>query len=334
MSHNTEHIDDFEYLAKQGFEKVSVKEADIKQLQKTIKNNVSFFNKGFYIASISLIIGVFIGAAIFFSVTHTVTSNSNHASKDALNNSFKNDTAVKNMIVNLDTITVLNDNFENPKINRQQSVSKQSEITAKQPIDSVIEIPAKAMEISRLLQKPIKEEKLKFIINASVFYLHDLKVTNYTTLYFKKNQFVPFNGLSADYASKGNFNQTPSHLKQSADYFLHEELANALLSFKKGNYDKCIQSLNTVATYNADDLNCSFYLGMCYYYKINYAKAISLFDKCLENVNNTFLQESNYYKALSLLENGNKTEATKLLNEIKDDGEFYAEKASAFLKSK
>jgi tetratricopeptide (TPR) repeat protein len=179
----------------------------------------------------------------------------------------------------------------------------------------------------------LTEEKIKFIINSPLTYIHDLKVSDYASLYFKKNQFVKFKerpGLSADNAGKNE--QAPtSQLKQEADYFLHQELADGLLCFKQKKYDACIVLLNKVNDFNKTDVNCDFYLGMSYYYKKNYAMSLQHFDACVNNLNNSFLQEAMYYKALSLLGQGSKKEARDLLIKIIQEKEFYSEKARVAL---
>ena len=80
------------------------------------------------------------------------------------------------------------------------------------------------------------------------------------------------------YANKEDLNKNSRvKVKQGADYFLHEEFADALLAFKKGNYGQSIYSLNVISGYNDNDINCNFYLGMSYYYKKNYEKANEYF---------------------------------------------------------
>lgn len=106
-----------------------------------------------------------------------------------------------------------------------------------------------------------------------------------------------------------------------------------MLYFKKKKYDDCIVTLSKVSTYNKTDVNCDFYLGMCYYYKKNYQKAQAYFTACIENANNSFLQEAMYYKALALAEEGNKNEAQHLLRKIVEEKEFYSDKARVALEN-
>jgi tetratricopeptide (TPR) repeat protein len=231
----------------------------------------------------------------------------------------------------LDTVLVIRENFIRPKPRKLAAID--TALPARSVyVDSSVSVLSGDVDLSALLKQPLKEEKLRYMANAPVFYIHDLKITDYRNLYFKRNHFVPVPGTVASSAAKEGVTPT-SALKQNADYFLHEELADAMLQFKKGRYDRCIQTLNVVATYNKEDVNCDFYLGLCYYYKHNYAMAISLLDKCTVSLNNTFLQEAMYYKALCLMESGNADEAQKLFQQITEEGEFYSEKAKGYLKS-
>ena len=71
---------------------------------------------------------------------------------------------------------------------------------------------------------------------------------------------------------------------------------------------------------------------MSYYQTKNYIKALDYFERCIENANNTFLQEALYYQAVCLNESGNTEKASKLFKSIAEEGEFYSEKAKGYLR--
>lgn len=230
----------------------------------------------------------------------------------------------------IDTVEVLSDNFMKPVAVKRTRTQKSTVVVE---YDSLPVLQSRAVDLSVLQEQPIQERKLKFVINSPVFYLNDLKVTDYKRLYFKGNHFVNLSTVSADKPNREE-RETPTHaLKQSADYYLHEELANAMRLFKKGSYHECFQILKTVKTYNTEDINCSFYMAMCYYHKKNYSASIELFDQCIRSENNAFLEEAMYYKALALRELGEKKESKRMLEEIVNEGGFYAGKAAASLKN-
>jgi len=330
------HTDDLEYLSQQGFEKVKVSEADIDGLKKKVRARSFSYNSGFYFTFITMLMGVFIGASLFFALTKSAYDPLPVRQLAVIADTLP---ALNNEIsatIVLDTITIVKENFINPQLKVADLKNTIPQKDSPQVMDSVITIPEKPIDMALLKKEPVKEEQLKFIINAPVLYIHDMKVTNYTTLYFKKNHFIKFNertGITAEYPGRSSsFQSAPHLLKESADYFLHEEIAEALLYFKKAKYDDCINSLKLVAAYNTEDINCDFYMAMCYYYKANYTKAAELFDRCISNMNNTFLQEAMYYKAVSLFNAGNRPEALMLFKQIADEGEFYAAKAKSYLK--
>jgi len=328
MQPEQNHMDDLEYLSEQGFSQVEINDADLEDLKRRIRGR-SFSLKNTYLMFDSLLMGIAIGAILFYGLYDEPEK------RPGINELVTQGAPVEPTladvnIIELDTVQVTSENFVNPKakITKTEPAEKAEE----SGVDSAYVMITQPLDLSLLNKGPIKEEKLRFMINSPVFFLHDMKITNYTTLYFKKNRFVKFTGVSAAYANAYDNDPAGSALKQNADYYLHEEIASAMLYFKKGKYDQAINSLKTVASYNDKDLNCDFYLGMCYYYKKNYSQAAELFDRCIISFNNTFLQEALYYKALSLLESDKKEEAKELFRKIAEEGEFYAGKAKNYLK--
>jgi len=328
MQAEENYNDDLEYLAKQGFENVKVSDDDLNDLKKRIRRR-SFSFGSVYLAVGSLFVGGAIGAALFFSVTERSDRNYSLKSAEQKTEQTASASGGNEKIIILDTISIEKENFINPsKISKQKS---DKAVASNEAADSADVILSKPVDLSLLNNGIIKEEKLKYMANAPVFYLHDMKITSYTTLYFKKNHFVKFTGLSAAYSGTAESAPAGSGLKQSPDYYLHDEIANAMLQFKNGKYDLAIQSLKTIAFYNENDLNCDFYLAMCYYHKKNFNKAAELFDRCLTNTNNTFLQEAEYYKALSQHESGKAEDAKLLFRKIYEEEGFYSKKAKAYL---
>lgn len=331
--HKLKDADDLEYLASLGFEQVPVAESDVLELVKKVRDRSFSYSSGSSFALLCLLVGAFLGISAFFVLYEPLPGRLKaEPSITAVPGQETHEPAIQQ----LDTVTVMKENFERPPVLPAKVAAKNKAAPAFPEEATQLEqapVLVGKMDISALLKEPLREEKLRYIANAPVFYIHDLKITNYRLLYFKHNRFVPMGGTAATYSGRENQEQHLSRLKESADYYLHEELARALVQFKKGKYDACIQALNMVATYNKEDVNCSFYLALCYYHKKNYGKAIALLDVCIGSLNNTFLQEAMYYKALCLLDAGNRAESAALLRQISEAGEFYAEKAEACLKS-
>ncbi len=333
MPDNKHNIDDLDYLASLGFEQVSVSEADLDELTKKVKDRSFSYNNGIYFGFISLIIGIFIGVSVFFMIDNKPVLYSSNFTNKILNDTLPKIKTIPQVAIVIDTVNIVKESFIKP-IAVIDHVNDNNGNTYYNANDSVLMIPSKAIDVSGILDKKITESKIKYIINAPVNYIHDLKVTNYSLLYFKKNQYVklPLKGaLSVAYANKEDRDNNNRSIKQGAEYYLHEELADALLAFKKGNYGQSTYALNIISTYNENDINCNFYLGMSYYYKKNYEKATELLEKCIADQNNAFLQEAMFYNALALYENGDKEKAILKFKEIADEGEFYSEKAKIYL---
>ena len=65
MQVDKNNMDDLEYMAQLGFEKVAISDADLKELNTKINSRVFSYNNGIYFGFISLIVGVFIGVSLF-----------------------------------------------------------------------------------------------------------------------------------------------------------------------------------------------------------------------------------------------------------------------------
>lgn len=319
---------DLEYLAELGFESVQVSEADLTDLKKKMGLRKKTVFKVSIVSLISLLIGIFIGFGLYYVLGKETGKTGSVGQMDKAIPETEMSSPIP---IQLDTIEVSKENFIKPH-GHVVTAAKQETNELNREKDSVDVIVPKAIDLSLLKSGGNEEDKLKFIVNAPIFYIHDLKITNYTTLYFKKNRFVKFSGVSAAYSASVDAQPAGSTLRQSAETYLHEELARAMLYFKKGKYNQAIQVLTLISSYNTHDLNCSFYLAMSYYHKKDYNRAIDLFDECLQSSNNTFLQEALYYKALSLYEANRRAEARILFENIVEEGEFYAEKAQAYLR--
>ena len=325
MLPNKNNTDDLEYLANLGFEKTKMDEKDINELRSQIKNRTFSYNNGAYFSFISLIVGVFIGVSCFFSIYNHPKIYATKADV-ILKDTITKEIVSANKTIVHDTIKVEQENFiYSRKVKIIDTLSQTANAN-----DSILITPIEPININSISDKNLSPSKIKYMPNASVIYLHDLKITNYSLLYFNKNQQVKLNyneGLAASQANKTVTLSGVEGLKQSPSYYLHDIISEAMLYFKKGNYNQCINSLNTVSAYTNVDINCKFYYGMCYYNKKNFSKALAYFEDCISNTNNTFLQEALYYKALCLIETGNAAEAKTLIKQIADDGEFYSQKA-------
>jgi len=322
-------MDDLEYLSELGYSKVAVTEQDVEALKNLIKAKTRSVNTNPY--GISFLLGLFLAEVLFFAyynreVIYPVLPDKPEIS---VNTTLPSETKIA--VIKLDTVELTDDNFR--RLHR--------DVKTTQTFDTLTALPGNndTLELVNLAPHNVAEkgietnnsDKLKFAINSPITYLHDLKITDYQKLYFKRVFTTHETGIPAAFADRDDMWSGQARLKANATDYLHEEISRAMNHFRKRDYNACIYSLNLVSGFNDNDVNCSFYLGMCYYYKTNYDKAQLYFNQCLENANNAFYQEARYYKALALSESGNSAGAASLLKQISDEEDFYSLKAKEFL---
>ena len=328
MPHDNKYMDDLSYLAEKGFESVNSNDSDLNDLSKRVSQRVQGGSAG--LALVSTIVGVFMGVTVFFSVYNKETVYSSLSVKQSV----INETGVLSDSINevvLDTIKVISENFTVLKNLTYGQLPDSARIQSSLITDSLMVFnlqPKRTIDSSSIKDDNLR---LRFLINSSITYIHNFKVSDYQHLYYKRLLKDDLSGLPATLAAYEASDGSENRLKKYADNYLHEDVSKALLYFKKGSYDECINLFYAVSNYNNNDVNCNFYLGMCFYYKKNYSRAIGYFDRCLLNTNNAFVQEANYYKAVALEEANRVEEAINLFKMIADEGGFYSEKAKTKL---
>lgn len=318
------HTNDLDYLSDAGYDKFPGAAADLNELQLRFNKKHGRHGRG-SLAPGAVSVALLIVSTIAFSVYDTkdvsaVKSNQGPLAESPL--------SVKERLqdtISLQAITIVPENFT-----RNNGTVTEPDVTPpnQTAFDTLQVVTLATKAATDTSSEQGTEQNLKFSYNSELNYIHDLKVTEYNRLYFKKqiNEFL--NGIPAAYAV--SIADGP-RLKQEASVYLHEQFSEALLAFRKEDYARSIYLFNEVASYNKGDVNCSFYLGMSYYYRKQYADAILSFDRCLESSNNTFTQESEYYKALSLGLSGHEEEAKRLLSKIESANGFYALNARKYL---
>jgi TolA-binding protein len=171
-------------------------------------------------------------------------------------------------------------------------------------------------------------------IYAPSTYLFDLYVVDYREIK-RKNASISYtryelSGLSAEYEndeSKSSSDLIEKHVE--VPYM--EYLKTSMDYFSSGSYKKALNRYLTIIEQYPEDLNAHFYGGHCYFNLRKYDKALDFFEKTLQYEGNmnfvAFRQEAKWYKAMSLIKVGKKSQAVSILNEIIADGLFYAEDA-------
>ncbi len=318
--------DDLSYLSSIAFEQFTISNSDIELLHKKIDKKTGRDYRSFNTVFISVLCGLFIGVSVFFVIFQ---KSKTHPS---IFQSFDEDEQLAKKLDN----TVSSTDTVFPIIKSQPEIVEHYNTIA----DAAEEI--KPVEIPEML--PIKSATLtpendveediilQFIPNAPVIFISNLKVTNYRLYYFKRSEAIDLSvntGLAAQYESAASIEQT--NLGRSNAYLAHRIIQKAMRLFSSKNISNCIEELTLLYNFNNDDANAQFYLGMCYYQTGKYSYAQNFFQKNLDNENNIFHQESEFYQALCLLNTKQTDEAVKQLQTIVSNKGFYSARAREVL---
>lgn len=322
-------LDDMEYLSSLAFEQFGSSENEIEQINKKIDSKINYSSGNYYSLFISGVIGLFIGISIFFVIFH---KNKNHKSFPNSILEPKSQLSLHNAIIKSDTVF--------PEIQKTQI------ITVKEHFNSIAnnEEDLQLMESPELLEPKTaelittdnnesKDIIFEFIPNAPVVFINNLKVTNYKSYYFKQSNAINLainTGLSAQYENHKDVENTT--LSKSNSYLAHKIIQNAMYLFNAKKTSNCIEELNLLYNYNSNDANAQFYLGMCYFQTGKYNYSINYFSKNIENENNIFHQESEYYQALCFINLNEIEKGKQQLNAIIKNKGFYSKRAQESLK--
>jgi hypothetical protein len=303
---------DLDYLAQLGYEAFPGAEKDVEELKQKVRARFGT-NSSLGTTFIALIVGLFLGITVFFTIYNTpllFPSQQESIAENTLKTQAKN--------VALDTVDV-SAHVKHTTVFIEKFVEP-TESDSVLPIESM---STKAIDLG--LNDSVLNADIVYSPNAPIIYLHDLKIANYQTLYFEVKKFVIVQSnvdpdkANRDFAGQGN--------AYAPNYYLHEAIDDAMKLFKKRKYQACIQALNTIAQKTKDDVNCDFYRGMCYFNLANYTQAYAFLHAAQNHAVNVFKEEATYYKALAAFKLGRDGEARQIMNEIAEAKGFYSKKA-------
>lgn len=317
--------DELNYLSSVAFEKFNVSTSEIDKLTQIIDKKIgSGSYKQFNTIFISVLCGLLIGISVFFVIFH---KSQNHPSQFQDLTEKPTNNSLKNSVNALDTV------FPAPTTKNSLQSTEHYATIANTPEEITVAempdlLPTKPSAFPEIENADNEELILQFIPNAPVVFMSNLKVTNYRIYYFKRSEAINLDvntGVEAQYEDKSKIEQ--SVLNKSNYYFAHKIIQRSMKLFTSKNYASCIEELNMLYTFNTNDANAQFYLGMCYYNTGKFAYAQNYFQKNLDNENNIFHQESEYYQALCLLYTKQTDKAILQLQSIITNKGFYAERA-------
>lgn len=321
--------DDLHYMSSVAFEEFDVSAEEIVKLTKRMNKHsaVPKYNL-FQTVFISAMCGLLIGVSVFFVIFH---KNQNHPSVWQIIEAEESATAksLHNSIKAGDTLFPIVETKPQTIEHFRTTENQMEEITIAEPPDMLSTLSSSLSTEDKTEDKDIV---LQFIPNAPVIFIHQLKVTNYKAYYFKQNQTIDLgelSGLSAQYESHANIET--NQLRRSNAYLANKIIQNAMRLFNSKKYANCIEELMLLYNYNKDDANAQFYLGMCFYLSNKYSVAQHYFQQNLDNQNNIFHQESEFYQALCFLNTHQKEKAFEQLKQIIANKGFYSTRAQEVL---
>jgi tetratricopeptide (TPR) repeat protein len=311
--------DDLSYLSSLAFEQFKVSDSEITKLNSLLDKKKGSSNSSFNTIFISLLCGLLIGISIFFVIFQ---KSKNHPS---VYQSIEEEQAAKKLNNNVTETDTVFPVIEHKVVEHYNTIAEKIE---EEPISEMPEmLPSKPVSL------PVIEDKEEDIVfaftpNAPVVFISNLKVTNYRMYYFRQSEAIDLSintGVAAQYGSKAEIEKPM--MNSSNTYLAHKVIAQAMRLFNSKHIVNCIEELAILYKYNKDDANAQFYLGMCYYQLNKFGIAETYFQKNLDNVNNIFHQESEFYQALCFLNLKQTDEAIKQLQTIVNNKGFYSERA-------
>lgn len=223
---------------------------------------------------------------------------------------------------------------EKKQITYEKTIAAQpTTVETKIPEEITIMVDPNNVDGKKVEEIEVKDDKKIVESNVKMLYIKNLKAVDYSILYtnhIAKKEWI-LTGTTADKENPSSEGVIAEHVIKYIPY--KEFLIEGLTMFSKNDYKGSLGHLLTIQQQYPDDVNASFYSGLCYYNLGKTRQAIAMFDKTIGNSITTFKEESEWYKSLSLLENGKKSDAKELMMKIESEGGFYAKAAREKLKS-
>jgi hypothetical protein len=97
-------------------------------------------------------------------------------------------------------------------------------------------------------------------------------------------------------------------------------------------YDEALTQFSMVLNENEEHPMSNFFTGLCFMEKNQFDKAIGSFQKVIAEKDNLFIEQAQWYIALSLLGSNNQKDAYQLLNQIVANNGYYRKNAKDLLK--
>ena len=201
---------------------------------------------------------------------------------------------------------------------------KHQETEARYHVDSLPYLPLPVIG----QQQPLTRR-----IYAKEIYLHDLKLVDYRTYRSKpevKTRQVVLTGTPANMETAPSEDTEATWKDVDVPYI--EYMDKSMRVFGKKNYKKALARFETVIKTYPDDVNASFYAGLCLFNLREYNSAMDHFDSCISGPYSNFDEEAVWMKALCYEHLGETSKAKKIFSIIAGKNGYYTTQAVDKLK--
>ncbi len=349
--------DDFASEATEGFTESGVSFIATAELSNTwnARNNstIKTYNyKNWFIGSVVVAV-VAVSVVVYLFMENHEYKKSERMAEEKINEDYKNieanaETSSASSIPNEEKIftdaelkTEIEVIAESNPIERSKQITYEKTIASQPKTVEAVEpiianINPEMVDTKKVNDIPVQEQNNNVVeSNVKMLYIKNLKAVDYSVFYsanVAKKEWL-LTGVSADKENAGSEGIMVDHVVTYIPYkaFLNEYLSK----FAENDFKGALTGLLIIQQQFPDDLNASFYSGLCYYNLGKNRQAITAFDKAISNSFTTFKEEAEWYKALCLIEDGskkNKAMAKELLQKITNDKGFYSKRAAEKLK--
>ncbi|MBN2805618.1 MAG: tetratricopeptide repeat protein [Prolixibacteraceae bacterium] len=112
---------------------------------------------------------------------------------------------------------------------------------------------------------------------------------------------------------------------------LAREMAGVDL-YNQGNYTEALEQFSKVLRENPEHPMCNFYSGLSYQEIEEYRKAISYYQNVINEKDNLFIEQAEWYMALCYLKTDHQSKAYSIFNQILDKNGYYSKDAQEIMK--
>jgi len=102
--------------------------------------------------------------------------------------------------------------------------------------------------------------------------------------------------------------------------------------YNQKDYQGAILQFNKVLSLNSEHPMCNFYSGLSYQEMYDFRKAINAYQKVIDEKDNLFIEQAEWYMALCYLKTDNKNKAYSTFNKILDKKGYYSNEVTEIIK--